>query len=59
MLDLLETIGAERIQARLHYLKQYWAKQVEQEDGIKFMASLDSNLSCSLLAFDVSGKKMD
>ena len=57
MLDLLEAIGAERIQARLHYLKQYWAKQVEQENGIKFMASLDPNLSCSLLAFEVQGKK--
>jgi selenocysteine lyase/cysteine desulfurase len=46
MLYLLEAIGAERIQARLHYLKQYWAKEVEQEKGIKFMASLDPNLSC-------------
>jgi isopenicillin-N epimerase len=59
MLDLLETIGSERIQARLHYLKQYWAKQMEQEKGIRFMSSLDPNLSCALLAFEVVGKKWE
>ena len=36
MLDLHEAIGIERVQARLHYLKQYWAQQVKSEKNIRF-----------------------
>jgi selenocysteine lyase/cysteine desulfurase len=57
MVDFHQTIGAERIQARLHYLKQYWARQVEDEKKIRFTASLDPRLSCAALGFDIPGKK--
>jgi selenocysteine lyase/cysteine desulfurase len=55
--DFHQAIGAERIQARLHYLKQYWARQVEDEKRIRFTASFDPRLSCAALGFDISGEK--
>lgn len=57
MADFHQAIGAERIQARLHYLKQYWARQVEEEKKTRFTASLDPRLSCAALGFDIPGKK--
>jgi isopenicillin-N epimerase len=57
MLDFHQAIGADRIQARLHYLKQYWARQVEEEKNIRFTASFDPRLSCAALGFDIPGKK--
>jgi isopenicillin-N epimerase len=56
MLDFREAIGGDRIQARHHYLKRYWADQVKDEPGLKLYASLEPELSCSLLAFEVRGK---
>jgi selenocysteine lyase/cysteine desulfurase len=57
MVDFHQAIGAERIQARLHYLKQYWAGQVEEEKNVRFTASFDPRLSCAALGFDIVGKK--
>ena len=57
MVDFHQAIGAERIQARLHYLKQYWASQVADERNIRFTASFDPRLSCGGLGFDIVGKK--
>jgi selenocysteine lyase/cysteine desulfurase len=54
MLDFHEAIGGDRIQARLHYLKRYWAEQVKGEKKLKLLASLDPQLSCSLLSFDLT-----
>jgi isopenicillin-N epimerase len=60
MLDFHEAIGGDRIQARLHYLKRHWAEQVKGEKRLKLLASLDPQLSCSLLSFDVlEGKRVD
>lgn len=56
MLDFREAIGGERIQARHHYIKRYWADQVKDEPALKLYASLEPELSCSLLAFEVRGK---
>jgi isopenicillin-N epimerase len=56
MLDFREAIGGERIQARHHYLKRYWADQVKDEPALKLYASLEPELSCSLVAFEVRGK---
>jgi selenocysteine lyase/cysteine desulfurase len=56
MLDFREAIGGERIRARYHYLNRYWADQVKDEPGLKLYASLEPELSCSLLAFEVRGK---
>jgi len=54
MLDFHEAIGGDRIQARLHYLKRFWAEQVKDEKRLKLPASLDPQLSCSLLSFDLA-----
>jgi isopenicillin-N epimerase len=60
MLDFREAIGQMHIQARLHYLKRYWAEQVKDEKRLKLLASLDPQLSCSLLSFDLTeGKRGD
>jgi selenocysteine lyase/cysteine desulfurase len=56
VLDFREAIGGERIEARHHYLKRYWADQVKDEPALKLYASLEPELSCSLLAFEVRGK---
>jgi selenocysteine lyase/cysteine desulfurase len=56
MLDFREAIGGERIRARHHYLKRYWADQVKDEPSLKLYASLEPELSCSLLAFEVQNK---
>jgi isopenicillin-N epimerase len=55
MLDFREAIGGDRIQARHQYLKRYWADQVKDEPALKLYASLEPELSCSLLAFEVRG----
>jgi selenocysteine lyase/cysteine desulfurase len=57
MLDFLEAMGMERIQARLHYLKTYWADQMSDEKELIFYASPDPSLSCSLFSFDFRNKK--
>jgi selenocysteine lyase/cysteine desulfurase len=60
MLDFHQAIGSDRIQARLHYLKRYWAERVKDEKKLKLLASLDPKLSCSLLSFDLNeGKRQD
>lgn len=58
MLDFREAIGSDRIQARLHYLKRYWAEQVKDEKRLKLLASTDPELSCSLLSFDITGGQL-
>lgn len=57
MLDFLQAIGMERIQARLHYLKKYWADQISDEKELIFYASPDPLMSCSLFSFDFRNKK--
>jgi isopenicillin-N epimerase len=56
MLDFREAIGGDRIQARHHYLKRYWADQVKDEPALKLYASLEPEMSCSLLGFEVRGR---
>jgi isopenicillin-N epimerase len=57
MLDFIESIGQERIAARLHHLKLRWAEQIAGVKRIRFTASLDPQLSCSLLPFEVEGQR--
>jgi isopenicillin-N epimerase len=57
ILDFHQAIGPERIQARLHYLKQYWARQVEEEKNIRFTASLGSSPFVRCTGFRHCGKK--
>ncbi len=58
MLDFLQAIGMDRIQARLHYLKKYWTDQISDEKELIFYASPDAGLSCSLFSFDFRNKKL-
>lgn len=57
MLDFLQAIGMTRIQARLHYLKKYWAEKMLDERELVFYASADPLMSCSLFSFDLKTKK--
>jgi selenocysteine lyase/cysteine desulfurase len=54
-LDLLETIGPERKQARLQYLKRYWADQFKAEPRVRFGAGLDPADSCATLQVGIDG----
>jgi selenocysteine lyase/cysteine desulfurase len=55
MLDFLEPIGSDRIQARLHYLKRYWSEQVKDEKMLVLLASREPEMSCSLMSYDTIG----
>lgn len=54
-LDLLETVGMERKQARLQYLKRYWADQLRDEPRVRFGAGLDPADSCATLQVGIDG----
>lgn len=49
-------IGPARKQARIHYLKNYWASAVKDVPGIKIHTSLDSRFSCAIAGVSVEGK---
>lgn len=53
--DFHNAIGAERKQARLHFLKEYWASKVVKLPKIKFYTSLKSSHSCAIAAIGVEG----
>jgi selenocysteine lyase/cysteine desulfurase len=48
-------IGAERKEARLQYLKQYWAQPVSQHPKIVKYTPLNPAFSCALCNFGVEG----
>jgi len=49
-------IGSARKQARIHYLKNYWASAVQQIPGVKLHTSLDPRWSCAICGVSVAGK---
>lgn len=49
------TIGAERKEARLRYLKNYWMKAAADISGFKSHTSLKPEFSCGLGMFSLSG----
>lgn len=49
-------IGPARKQARIHYLKNYWASAVKDVPGIKIHTSLDPRFSCAIAGVSVEGK---
>ena len=51
-----EMIGAERKQARLHYLKRYWTESVLKFPGVSIGTSLSPDASCAIALLQVSGK---
>ncbi|MBN1222455.1 MAG: aminotransferase class V-fold PLP-dependent enzyme [Candidatus Aminicenantes bacterium] len=46
-------IGAKNKEARLRYLRDYWAKKVEKLPGVKILTSFEPEQSCGLGAFSV------
>ncbi len=44
-------IGGERKAARLRYLRDRWAKRLEQVPGVKLLTSYDPKQSCGLASF--------
>ncbi|MEA1896179.1 MAG: aminotransferase class V-fold PLP-dependent enzyme [Bacteroidota bacterium] len=48
-------LGAERKEARLRYLKNYWMKAVADLPGIRFYTSLKPEYSCGLGNFGIEG----
>lgn len=54
-IDFHEAIGIERKQARMHYLKNYLIKQLQQNKKVKLYTSAKSNYSINLVAFELQG----
>jgi isopenicillin-N epimerase len=54
-LNFHEGIGIERKAARLRYLKNLWAKRLEQTGRVKLLTPYDPAQSCALANFSVEG----
>ena len=49
-------IGPARKQARIHYLKNYWASEVQKIPGVQIHTSLNPAFSCAIAGVSVEGK---
>jgi selenocysteine lyase/cysteine desulfurase len=49
-------IGPARKQARMHYLKNYWASEVQKIPGVQIHTSLNPAFSCAIAGVSVAGK---
>jgi selenocysteine lyase/cysteine desulfurase len=49
-------IGPSRKQARMHYLKNYWASAVQKIPGVQIHTSLNPAFSCAIAGVSVAGK---
>lgn len=56
-LDFHEVIGAQRKEARLRYLKNYWVDQVKHLPRVKFLQSAPAHQSCAIANIAVDGMK--
>ncbi len=54
--DFHQMIGSERKQKRLHYLKSYWTKAVNDISGVSFGTSLNPEFSCAIALLQVQNK---
>ena len=50
-------IGIKRKEARLRYLKNYWAEKAIKIPGVKLNTSLKPEFSCALANFSIEGMK--
>jgi len=57
-LTFYEGIGAERKAARLRYLKERWARRLEQNKGVRVLTPYDPQQSCGLALFNIEGMDM-
>lgn len=49
-------IGPARKQARIHYLKNYWASAVKDVPAVNIHTSLDPRFSCAIAGVSIAGK---
>lgn len=56
-LKFQEAIGNQRKEARLRYLKNYWAEEAARLPKIRLNTSLDPRYSCALAHLGVEGKE--
>jgi len=52
-----EMIGIERKEARLRYLKNYWAKKAVQIPKVKIVTTMSDEYSCAICLFHIEGTK--
>jgi selenocysteine lyase/cysteine desulfurase len=55
--DFHNIIGGKRKQARLQYLKNYWAEKISKIPKVSFHTSLNPRYSCALCTFRIEGWK--
>lgn len=53
--DFHNAIGSQRKEARLRYLKNYWAEKVKDVPKVKLHTSLKDAFSCAICGFSVEG----
>lgn len=53
--NFFHMIGAERKEARLHYLKNYWAEKVRELPGVSIGTSLHRKYGCAIGLLQVEG----
>ncbi len=53
-----EGIGIERKAARLRYLKERWARRLDQNKGVRVLTPYDPQQSCGLALFTIEGMDM-
>jgi selenocysteine lyase/cysteine desulfurase len=58
-IDFYNTIGAERKEARLRYLQQYWTSRVRNRPGIILNTPEDPHRSCGIANVGIRGMKPD
>jgi selenocysteine lyase/cysteine desulfurase len=56
-LNFHNAIGNARKEARIRYLKNYWATKVMDMPGVRLHTSLKDEFSCSICGVSVEGKK--
>ncbi len=54
-IDFHNAIGSARKEARLHYLKSYWAEAVKDHPNVSMNTSLNKKYSCALANFSIKG----
>lgn len=54
-INFYHMVGRERKQARLHYLKNYWAEKVQDLPGVSIGTSLHEDFSCAIGLLQIAG----
>jgi selenocysteine lyase/cysteine desulfurase len=54
-LDFHESLGVERIRARLQFLKRRWTDRLSREPNVRFHSPLDAERSCATALVEIQG----